>query len=54
MNLDKILDNNECWTRLEDSKNVAYYSLVIGIDEYFTTYHSIYLMILAISGQAFL
>lgn len=51
MNLDKILDNNEYWTRLEDSKNVAYYSLVIVIDEYFTTYHSIYLQLNSCSGN---
>ena len=46
MNIDNILDN-EHWMFLEDNTDVAYYSLTIGLDEFFSTYHAIYLKLKA-------
>ena len=40
MNLNNIL-NDEYYTFLEDNHNVAFYSLSIGLEEYFETYHRI-------------
>ena len=39
MNIDKIL-SDEYYTFLENNHNVAFYSLSIGLEEYFETYHS--------------
>ena len=40
MNIDKIL-SDEYYTFLEDNHNVAFYSLSIGLEEYFETYHQV-------------
>ena len=40
MNIDKIL-SDEYYTFLEDNHNVAFYSLAIGLEEYFETYHQV-------------
>ena len=40
MNIDRIL-SDEYYTFLEDNHNVAFYSLSIGLEEYFETYHRI-------------
>lgn len=44
MNIDNIL-SNEHWMFLKDNKDVAYFSLTIGLEEYFSTYHAIYLQL---------
>lgn len=40
MNIDKIL-SDEYYTFLENNHNVAFYSLSIGLEEYFETYHQV-------------
>ena len=40
MNIDKIL-SDEYYIFLEDNHNVAFYSLSIGLEEYFETYHRV-------------
>lgn len=42
MNLDKIL-SDEHYMFLEEKSNVAFYSLTIGLDEYFETYHRVFI-----------
>lgn len=44
MNINNIL-NDEYFTFLGDNKNVAFYSLSIGLEEYFETYHRVCIML---------
>ena len=42
MNLDNIL-NDDYYMFLDEQNDVAFYSLTIGLEEYFSTYHKMYL-----------